>query len=83
MQRLYRVGYKGFVYTGFGMSGYYGKAFCYARQGEIAQAIDNLKKAIDIAPRLCRTEAKHNPDFDSIRDEEGFRALVEKGECRM
>jgi len=57
-------------------SGYYGKACCYARQGEVEQAIDNLKQAIDIAPRFSRMEARHNPDFDSIRDEERFRALV-------
>ncbi|NER21674.1 MAG: tetratricopeptide repeat protein [Symploca sp. SIO1C2] len=57
-------------------SGYYGKACCYARQGEVEQAIDNLKQAMDIAPRFSRREARHNPDFDSIRDKEGFRALV-------
>jgi tetratricopeptide (TPR) repeat protein len=57
-------------------SGYYGKACCYALQGEIGQAIDNLQKAIDIAPRFSRNEAKHNPDFDSIREDERFRALM-------
>ncbi|MBW3587230.1 MAG: tetratricopeptide repeat protein [Cyanobacteria bacterium 0813] len=57
-------------------SGYYGKACCYALQGEIGQAIDNLQKAIDIAPRRSRREAKHNPDFNSIRDDERFRALM-------
>ena len=57
-------------------SGYYGKACCYALQGEIEQAIDNLQKAIDIAPRRSRSAAKHNPDFDSIRDDERFRALM-------
>ena len=58
-------------------SGYYGKACYYALQGEIGQAIDNLQKAIDIAPRLSRSEAKHNPDFDSIRDDEKFRDLMQ------
>lgn len=57
-------------------SGYYGKACCYALQGEIGEAIDNLQKAIDIAPRRSRREAKHHPDFDSIRDDERFRALM-------
>ena len=57
-------------------SGYYAKACCYALQGEIEQAIDNLQKAIDIKPGFSRSEAKHNPDFDSIRDDERFRALV-------
>ena len=58
-------------------SGYYGKACYYALQGEIGQAIDNLQKAIDIAPRFSRSEAKHNPDFDSIRDDEKFRDLMQ------
>ena len=51
-------------------SGYYGKACCYALQGEVEPAIDNLQKAIDIAPRVSRREAKSNPDFDSIRHDE-------------
>jgi len=57
-------------------SGYYGTACCYALQGKIEPAINNLKKAIDIKPRLSRREAKSNPDFDSIRDEPTFRALM-------
>ncbi len=55
---------------------YYAKACYYALQGELKSAIDNLQKAIAIAPRLSRREAKQNPDFDSIRDDERFRALV-------
>jgi tetratricopeptide (TPR) repeat protein len=58
------------------VSGYYAKACYYALQGEVEQSVDNLQKAIDIKPRLSRREAKHNPDFDSIRDDERFRALV-------
>ncbi|MBW4574321.1 MAG: hypothetical protein KME08_03460 [Aphanothece sp. CMT-3BRIN-NPC111] len=57
-------------------SGYYAKACYYAIQGEVEQAVDNLQKVIDIAPRCSRREAKHNPDFDSIQDDERFRALV-------
>ena len=57
-------------------SGYYAKAGYYALQGEVEQAVDNLQKAIDIKPRLSRREAKCNPDFDSIRDDKRFRALV-------
>ena len=64
-------------------SGYYGKACCYALQGDIGQAIDNLQKAIDIAPRVSRREAKHNPDFDSIRDDEKFRDLMQsESKCK-
>jgi len=35
-----------------------------------------MQKSIDIAPRDSRREAKHNPDFDNIRDDERFQALV-------
>jgi tetratricopeptide (TPR) repeat protein len=56
--------------------GYYAKACCHALQGEMELAIEHLQKAIDLKPRLCRKEAKHNPDFDSIRDDKRFRALV-------
>jgi len=57
-------------------SGYYAKACCYALQGETEQAIDSLRAAIDIASSRSRREARQNPDFDSIRDDERFRALV-------
>ncbi len=57
-------------------SGYYGRACCYALKGEIDPVIDNLKKAIDITPRFSRREAKNNPDFDIIRNDERFQALV-------
>jgi tetratricopeptide (TPR) repeat protein len=56
--------------------GYYAKACCHALQDEIELAVKHLQQAIDIKPRLCRKEAKHNPDFDSIRDDKQFRALV-------
>ena len=57
-------------------SGYYAKACYYALQGELEQAINNLEKSIELAPRRSRREAKNNPDFDRIRDDERFRALV-------
>jgi len=57
-------------------SGYYAKACYYALQGELEQAINNLRKSIEIASRLSRNEAKYNPDFDGIRDDKQFRALV-------
>ena len=55
---------------------YYAKACYYALQGELESAIDHLQKAIAIAPRFSRMQAKLNPDFDRIRDDERFRALV-------
>ena len=57
-------------------SGYYAKACYYALRNDIDQVLDNLKKAIDIEPNTSRSEARWNPDFDGIRDDERFRALV-------
>jgi tetratricopeptide (TPR) repeat protein len=56
--------------------GYYGKACCYAQQGKVDLAIESLLKAINIKPRLSRTEAKHNPDFDNIRETKQFQSLI-------
>jgi tetratricopeptide (TPR) repeat protein len=56
--------------------GYYAKACYYSLKDEIDLAIDNMQKAIDIKPRLCRREAKQNPDFDNISDNLRFRDLV-------
>ncbi|MBD2436253.1 tetratricopeptide repeat protein [Nostoc sp. FACHB-110] len=58
-------------------SGYYGKACCYALQGNIELAIENLQKAININSSRCRREAKRNPDFDSIREDARFQALLQ------
>ncbi|MBW4471801.1 MAG: tetratricopeptide repeat protein [Stenomitos rutilans HA7619-LM2] len=55
--------------------GHYGKACCYALQGHDALAIESLRRAIEYAPRRCRLEAKYNPDFDRLRQNEAFQAL--------
>lgn len=57
-------------------SGYYAKACCHALQGNVYQAIDSLQKAIDIKPRFSRHNAKYNPDFDGIRNDERFQVLI-------
>lgn len=57
-------------------SGHYGRACCYALQGNDELAIDSLRKAIEYAPRRCRLEAKYNPDFDRLRDDDRFQALI-------
>ena len=62
--------------------GYYGKACCYARQGDTEQAIAALQKAIQIAPRLCCQEARWNPDFDRLRNDEQFISLVGESPSR-
>jgi tetratricopeptide (TPR) repeat protein len=60
--------------------GHYALACYAAHQNDIEQVIINLQKAIDIAPHRCRREARHNPDFDGIRNDERFRALVYLGQ---
>ena len=58
-------------------SGYYAKACYFALQGDDTQAIEFLGKAIEISPHNSRREAKINPDFDRLRDNPAFKALVE------
>ena len=62
--------------------GYYGQACCYARQGDTERAIAALQQAIQIAPRLCCREARWNPDFDSLRNDEQFISLVGESQSR-
>ena len=62
--------------------GYYGKACCYARQGDTEQAIAALQQAIQIAPHLCCREAQWNPDFDSLRNDQQFISLVGESPSR-
>ncbi|TFI52074.1 tetratricopeptide repeat protein [Mastigocladus laminosus UU774] len=58
---------------------WYNKACCYALQGNIEQAIANLQRAISLNPEY-REKAKTNSDFDSIRDDERFQALIQREE---
>ena len=58
-------------------SGHYGKACYFASQNDVDLAIENLQQAINLNPRRCRMEAKLNPDFDSIRDNVRFQALLQ------
>ncbi|MEM8722003.1 MAG: hypothetical protein AAGE84_22370 [Cyanobacteria bacterium P01_G01_bin.39] len=55
---------------------YYAKACYFALQNNQLQAIENLKKAINIAPIRCELEAEHNPDFEKLRDNPEFQALI-------
>ncbi|XHR80433.1 MAG: tetratricopeptide repeat protein [Gloeotrichia echinulata GP01] len=56
----------------------YNKACCYALQGNINQAIENLQIAINLNPEKWRERAKTDTDFDSIRDDERFQALIQE-----
>ncbi|MEH1974600.1 MAG: tetratricopeptide repeat protein, partial [Nostoc sp.] len=56
---------------------WYNKACCYAVQGNIEQALENLQQAINLSPDECREWAKTNSYFDSIREDERFQALIQ------
>ena len=56
--------------------GHYAKACCHALQGDDELAIAALRRAIEYAPRRCRLEAKRNPDFDRLRQNEQFQELI-------
>ena len=56
---------------------WYNKACCYALQGNIEQALENLQKAINLSLDECREWAKTDSDFDSIRKDERFQALIQ------
>ena len=54
---------------------YYNVACCESLAGRTADAIDHLGRAIDHAERF-REYARHDSDFDPIRDEPAFKELV-------
>jgi len=54
---------------------YYAKACFFALQNQEQEAIKNLKEAVAIDPR-CKPEAKRNPDFDRLRENTEFNALI-------
>ena len=54
---------------------WYNKACGYALQGNIEQAIENLQIAINLHPEV-REWAKTDSDFDAIREDERFQALL-------
>ncbi len=55
---------------------YFNTACCESLAGETADAIDHLRQAIDMWDG-CREMAKQDSDFDPIRDEPAFQALVD------
>ncbi|WP_416670963.1 tetratricopeptide repeat protein [Egbenema bharatensis] len=56
---------------------WYNKACCYGLQGDIEQAIQNLQQSIALNPE-CRELAKTDEDFDRIRHDDRFQALIEE-----
>ena len=55
---------------------WYNKSCIYALQSNIEQAIKNLQIAINLHPEKVREWTKTNSDFDAIREDERFRALL-------
>ena len=53
----------------------YNKACCYGLQGRVDKAIEQLKQAINLNSE-CRGIAKTDSDFDSIRNDDRFQALI-------
>ncbi len=54
----------------------YNKACCYALQSDADAAITWLQKAIDLSPDRYREMAKTDSDFDTIRSDSRFQALL-------
>jgi tetratricopeptide (TPR) repeat protein len=55
---------------------YYDKATCYALQGQARRAVESLERAIALNPRY-REEARTDPDFDAIVENQRFWDLTE------
>jgi len=56
---------------------YYNKACVYSLKRDIKAAIENLQRATDLDAKL-REDAKTDSDFDNIRKDKQFQALVRK-----
>ncbi len=56
---------------------FYNKACTYALQSQIELVLENLQQAINLNPDKYREMAKTDSDFDSIRSDNRFQALIE------
>lgn len=54
---------------------FYNLACCESLDGRTADAVDHLKRAIDMSEQF-RTYAKDDSDLDPIRDEPAFKELI-------
>ena len=55
---------------------FYNKACYYALFGKLEAALENLQQAINLAPEQSQEMAKTDTDFDSLRDDPRFQALI-------
>ena len=51
-------------------------ACCESLAGRTAEAIEHLRRAVDLDPDTVQSLAQGDPDFDPIRDEPAFRELI-------
>jgi tetratricopeptide (TPR) repeat protein len=58
---------------------WYIKACCYALQGNVELTIENLQQAINLSPDQYRESAKTDLEFDSLREDKRFQALIQEG----
>ncbi|OCQ89762.1 prenyltransferase [Nostoc sp. MBR 210] len=56
---------------------WYNKACYYALQCNIEQTLENLQQAINLNPDEYRESAKTDSDFDNIRHDKRFQALIQ------
>ena len=56
---------------------WFSKARCYALQGSLDLAIENLQQAINLNSDKCREMAKTDPSFDKVREDERFKPLFQ------
>jgi len=55
---------------------FYNKACCYGLQKDVVKAVEFLQQAIGLNPKY-REDTKTDSDFDGVRDDERFRAVVD------
>ncbi|CBN55517.1 MULTISPECIES: tetratricopeptide repeat protein [Kamptonema] len=58
---------------------WYNKARCYALQGEIELALENLKRAFNLNQNMCKQLAVNEIDFESLRQNDIFKELIGNG----
>ncbi|MFC1997045.1 tetratricopeptide repeat protein [Chloroflexota bacterium] len=61
---------------------YYNKACCYGLQGKADEAVVWLREALNRAQDEYCELAKEDSDFDLVREEEKFKALMEEFGCK-
>jgi serine/threonine protein kinase/Tfp pilus assembly protein PilF len=55
---------------------YYVASIC-ALRGDTADALKYLAECVSVRPPLTRVRARLDPDFDTLRDDPGFRSLID------